>query len=287
MILKPINARLKLGLLIFLSIIVLCAVPFNVSAALYKEKEVLLKLNNGYILYSVGTMPFIDKNGRTLIPLRMIGDLMGSEVSWDDKNKSATVRHDKTTIEFQIGRKYYQKNGVIIEMDTSAVISGDSTMIPVRYVAEAFELELNWDADNRIVELKHPDLLNTKAFSNFDEMENRDNHFTGKLVPVKVEYIKGKTEDSNKLLVSVLNDSTTTVQAQHFHRNAIYYSDPDTVMGQGSFGHTASSGMTGYNAEAIPGGSVFVDTIFLKSLEKAFNKPIKYLIFNYFNTIQS
>ena len=277
----------KSGIMIVFITILLVSMPFNASASLYKEKEVLLKLNNGYILYSVGTMPFIDKNGRTLIPLRMIGDLMGSEVSWDEKKKMATVTHDKTTIVFPIGQKYYQKNGVKIEMDTSAVISGDSTMIPVRYVAEAFELELNWDANNWIVELKHKDLLKTNAFSHFNEMENLDKDFEGKLVPVKAEYVKGKTVDDNKLLISVLNDSTTTIQAQHLHRNAIFYSDPETEIGQGSFGHTASSGMTGYNAKDIAGGSVFVDTLSMKSLETAFNKPIKYLIFNYFNTIQS
>ncbi|MFC5532421.1 copper amine oxidase N-terminal domain-containing protein [Cohnella yongneupensis] len=274
----------KMGWMLSLFVILHLIWPVNAFAALYQDKEVLLKLNNGYILYSVGTMPYIDKNGRTLIPLRMIGDLMGSEVSWDEKKKLATVTHDKTTIVFPIGQKYYQKNGIKLEMDTSAVISGDSMMIPVRYVAEA---ELNWDADNWIVELKHTDLLKTNAFTHFDEMENLDKDFEGKLVPVNVEYVKGKTVDDNKLLVSILNDSTTTIQAQHLHRNAIFYSDPDTEMGQGSFGHTASSGMTGYNVKDIAGGSVFVDMLTMKSLETAFNKPIKYLIFNYFNTIQS
>ncbi|WEK54192.1 MAG: copper amine oxidase N-terminal domain-containing protein [Candidatus Cohnella colombiensis] len=273
---------LMLVVLLFLS-----TMPLSVSAqSLYKENEVLLKLNNGYVLYSDQTMPYVDKNNRTLIPLRMIGDLLGAEVKWDDKKKEAEVGYNKVKVNFTEGKKYFSKNGETVKMDTSVTIKDGTIMIPLRYIAEAFEMTLHWDKINRVVELIHPNLLSTKAFSHFDEMENRDDTFEGQFIPVKVEFVKGKTSDENKLLVSVRNTSTTTIEAEHMHRNARFYSDPNTEMGIDTHGYTASSGLTGINEQDIPAGAVFVDTVSMKSLDTSFDKHIKYLIFNYFNTKQ-
>ena len=104
--------------------------------------------------------PFIDKNSRTLCPLRTVADSLGMQVEWDanDRSASFTIDQNMSTIyednirivekvTFKIGSKQYLKtkknyyNGVlqdnmvseILSMDTEPVIVSGRTYAPVRY----------------------------------------------------------------------------------------------------------------------------------------------------------
>lgn len=91
------------------------------------------------------------ENGRTLIPLRAVGEAMGADVSWDDERKTAIACKDGVTAEFPVGENAVYVNGEKSVLDTAAIIEHDRTMIPLRALAEAFGANVNWDDETKSV----------------------------------------------------------------------------------------------------------------------------------------
>lgn len=101
--------------------------------------------------------PFIDKNSRTLVPLRPIANALGLEVAWNDDTNTAAFTDGETTTEFVIGSNVLHAflNGldihVNLEMDTAAVIENSRTYAPARYLAESFGYAVGWDQATQTV----------------------------------------------------------------------------------------------------------------------------------------
>ena len=95
--------------------------------------------------------PFIDKNNRTLVPIRFIAEEMGSEVGWDGTRQLVTISQDNTAIELTIGERRARVNGNWKYFDTSAVLHNDRTMVPLRFISETLGADVDWDGDTRTV----------------------------------------------------------------------------------------------------------------------------------------
>lgn len=97
--------------------------------------------------------PFIDENGRTLIPVRELCELLNYSVMWFDAPRRVSVSTvpadtDKMygradgggagggSIWFTIGEKQYRINGEYYEMDTTAQIIDNRTYVPLRVLSE-------------------------------------------------------------------------------------------------------------------------------------------------------
>ena len=99
--------------------------------------------------------PFIDENGRTMVPLRAVGDAMGLNVSWDDSAKEAIFFDSaKNTIIFPIGNTEAKSTKGTVSMDTAAVIRDGRTFAPARYLAEFFGYTVGWDGATRTVSIR-------------------------------------------------------------------------------------------------------------------------------------
>lgn len=112
-------------------------------------------------------------NGRTLVPLRGLFDLMGYEISWDGSTKTAalTSRTDKSNkIEITVGADSYTARGEVFSLDTPAQIINGSTMIPLRAVAEATGAAVYWDNDSKTIYIYtalSPNILNQSSETKF------------------------------------------------------------------------------------------------------------------------
>ena len=83
-------------------------------------------------------------NSRTMVPLRFIGEALGTEFEWDEKTR---------TVSFNLNGKELQ---VVIDqrlpgMDVPASIVNNRTIVPIRYIAEAFGAEVTWFPSERKV----------------------------------------------------------------------------------------------------------------------------------------
>lgn len=103
----------------------------------YNDQLIIIKEDDGEI--------YIDNNGRTMVPLRILAENMNFTVTWDATDKSITIENGpKGTVVFYAGSKVYNINGTHYNMDTMAVsLPPGRTYVPLRYVAESLGAQVN------------------------------------------------------------------------------------------------------------------------------------------------
>jgi hypothetical protein len=89
--------------------------------------------------------PFIDENNRTLVPVRFLSEEFGGTVKWLSESREVVILKDDTRIILEIGSKYAKINNDTYEMDTQAIIVNGRTLVPLRFVSEAFDFEINYE----------------------------------------------------------------------------------------------------------------------------------------------
>ena len=94
--------------------------------------------------------------GRTLVPLRAIFEALGASVEWDNVTRTVTSVKGADTISLTVGADTFYKNDEPIDLDVPAQIINDRTMVPARAIAEAYGVEVAWDAATRTVILTSP-----------------------------------------------------------------------------------------------------------------------------------
>ena len=109
---------------------------------------------NGSAVTWTDAAPFIDKNNRTMVPLRAVGDALGLTVDWDGAKREAFFTDGTKTIYFPIDSTNARtSDSNIVTMDTAAVIVNDRTYAPIRYLAEFFGYAVGWDGETRTVQI--------------------------------------------------------------------------------------------------------------------------------------
>jgi D-alanyl-D-alanine dipeptidase/poly-gamma-glutamate capsule biosynthesis protein CapA/YwtB (metallophosphatase superfamily) len=88
---------------------------------------------------------FINKESRTMIGLRAIGENLGATVDWDDSTQVVTLIKGSNMIKLIIGQSQYILNGQPFLMDTQATIREGRTMVPLRVVSEGLGAKVAWD----------------------------------------------------------------------------------------------------------------------------------------------
>ena len=97
-----------------------------------------------------GTKPIV-KNDRTLVPIRAIIEAFGGTVDWDGKNRTVTLMLDDDVIKLVIDSTTAYTNSRAATLDTAPVVINDRTMLPIRYIAEGFNLGVAWEGDSHRV----------------------------------------------------------------------------------------------------------------------------------------
>jgi hypothetical protein len=78
------------------------------------------------------------KNGTTLVPLKVISNKLGAEVSWDGATKTATITKGVTKINVTIGQKRITVNDSDVTISSPAEIINSTTYVPLRAISTAF-----------------------------------------------------------------------------------------------------------------------------------------------------
>lgn len=103
-----------------------------------------------YSIDSQGTVPLI-KNSRTLVPIRAIVEAMGGTVEWDGQLRRVVMTCGDHTVEVYIDMPFALVDGYKKSLDVPPEIIGGRTMLPVRFVAENLNAEVQWNGtENRV-----------------------------------------------------------------------------------------------------------------------------------------
>lgn len=110
--------------------------------------EPLARVN--YQEYRLDQAPIV-RDGRTLVPLRFVGEAMGAAVGWNPDDWTVTYTTSETRILLSIDDPVAYVNGEPVVIDVAPTIVNGRTLVPVRFVSEAMGFQVDWISATRQV----------------------------------------------------------------------------------------------------------------------------------------
>ncbi|USF30921.1 copper amine oxidase N-terminal domain-containing protein [Clostridium sp. MD294] len=151
----------------FTAILTTFTIAASISVTTWAEEnnDMNLQINGEMIAFD--NLKPINRKNRVFVPLRDTLQQMGAEVYYDDTQHLTTAQRGDTTIQFHPGETNVTviKNGVEKNLETSMVISSGNTYIPIRFLGEAFDYPVGWDAEQKTALLIDTDKLLADAGS--------------------------------------------------------------------------------------------------------------------------
>jgi hypothetical protein len=148
--------------------IILCTTAFPAFARADSKTTIIkLWIGNSYMdvggirqpIDAQGTKPIIVES-RTLVPIRAVIEAFGGEVAWDSTTQKVTINFNNNTLELWIGRSTASLNGYSVQIDSTnskvvPMIINGRTMVPLRFVAESFGIDVQYDATSKMITLTY------------------------------------------------------------------------------------------------------------------------------------
>ncbi|MGB9749663.1 MAG: stalk domain-containing protein [Caldisericia bacterium] len=115
-----------------------------------------MRINENFV-YFEGEKKVIDTsifiyNGRTMVPVRFIGENYGFEVTW--KEGEVTLKNNKNEIKLYVGKNEIIVNGNKIKIDSEVILKDGRTFLPIRYISEALNLIVSWNGEKQEVTIE-------------------------------------------------------------------------------------------------------------------------------------
>jgi len=86
-----------------------------------------------------------------LVPLRGVFERLGAQVEWEAATRTITATRYDTQIVLRLGSSYATVNGEGRTLQAPAASIGGRTMVPLRFVSEALDANVQWQANSRTV----------------------------------------------------------------------------------------------------------------------------------------
>lgn len=152
--------------------------------------------------------PPVIVEGRTLVPIRTIIEAMGGSVEWNDETKTAVLNYNNNVIELTVDSNTAYFNGTANELDTAPAVVSGRTMLPIRFIAESFEFDVDWDSESQTITITKSyeitDTAETAEAAETEEANTEDENTAGNVLIVYFS-ATGTTEKAANILSDVLN----------------------------------------------------------------------------------
>ncbi|SUB74438.1 stalk domain-containing protein [Peptoniphilus indolicus] len=129
------------------------------TTTIYDSSSKIIEMTIGKKDYSINsekkkmdTVPFV-QDSRTLVPVRFVAEAIGAQVEWDAENQIVKITNNDSVMTLKVGENNYSLNDKTSEMDTKSIIKDSRTFIPIRFVAEALGLYVEYNDTDKIVTL--------------------------------------------------------------------------------------------------------------------------------------
>lgn len=126
----------------------LVKLPENIEK--YQAGKLIRVFIDGKLLDFTDTDPIIE-NSRTLVPMRAVFEALGAEITWDQENMTVHAKKGETTVSLKIDDNTGYINNSLVKLDTPAKIKNSRTIVPIRFIVESFNADVEWDASMQAV----------------------------------------------------------------------------------------------------------------------------------------
>ncbi len=154
----------------------------------------MIKFNKNVIKFD--TTP-LEKGGRVLIPIRAIEN-MGGEVEWNKDTHVVTISFNDKELVFDMeDGSVTDGNNKEVAIEVKPGIHNNRTYVPLRFIAEYFDLKVNYDNKTGDIDINENPKIQPKNVS-FEEKDDIDEAVEVKLIlnDHTFEGIKGLDEGS-------------------------------------------------------------------------------------------
>jgi len=95
------------------------------------------------------------RNNRTMVPLRVISEILGANIQWD--NSEAILTKGDMKVLLRLNNATADKKGDKIQLDVKPYLKNNRVLVPLRFIAEAFQASVNYS--NLTVSIDTPPLF--------------------------------------------------------------------------------------------------------------------------------
>ena len=109
-------------------------------------KTPIIVMLNGERVSFPDQQPIVVNPGYTMIPVYALGEMLGYDVNWvGGKSQRVDIANKNHTINLYIGYPNMKYDGKWLQMAVAPIITGNRTLVPARFVVEAFGLNIWYD----------------------------------------------------------------------------------------------------------------------------------------------
>jgi len=123
---------------LFLAVATFPAITLN---ALNPPPTIRVFLDGELLAFDVAP---IMADGRVMVPMRTIFEALGAQLEWDEESRAITATRDGIIIVAKIGNPNIRVGDEWLAMDVTPMIVDGRTLVPIRFVAEAFGIDVTW-----------------------------------------------------------------------------------------------------------------------------------------------
>lgn len=109
--------------------------------------------------------PPIIVDGRTLVPMRVIFEALDCTVEWDNDTREITAGNNDTTVILRIDDTSAFVNSGEVALDVPPQILNNRTLVPIRFVSESLDCDVNWNNETSTVEITKIISLSKRLYS--------------------------------------------------------------------------------------------------------------------------
>lgn len=146
-----------------LNIIVLIFTLLSFNSNVFAQDLPLKVSVDGHLINFTEDKPFMHNN-RVWVPLRIVSENLSAKVTFDPYNRNNPVtKVERANPEDPINNRYaifaigtpliFTNEDFPIDMQEEAMLINNRTYVPIRPLCEAFNLNVNWDHTQKLVEI--------------------------------------------------------------------------------------------------------------------------------------
>jgi hypothetical protein len=160
---------------------------FSINAfAIDKIIPISIKINDDFII--MDTEPTIINN-EVYVPLRFVANALNAEVIWDGTTRKITIKDNERIIEFLLDSTVVTINEEQHEIESILPVINNRTMVPIKFVAEHMNCQVNYNKQTYTVEIIREGLT-VPTMSVYDRgYTDEDLHLLAKIVTVEAHNI--------------------------------------------------------------------------------------------------
>ena len=145
-----------------------------ISTVAFANNDIKVAIDGEYVEFDVQPQLI---NDRTMVPLRAIFEALGADVDWINETQTVIATKDGVTVKAAIGNTEMYIDDDVRTMDVAPMLIGGRTLVPVRFVAEAFACEVFWSDEDYSVYIKTENAIednNDDVGQEWKEKENEN-----------------------------------------------------------------------------------------------------------------